>query len=90
MGLASRKNFHLPLSADLHQRLHEAASRLGRPATEIAREGIEELLLAQERAELAVAMRSYAAAVAGTADDLDPALEQAAVAHLVGTKGRRR
>jgi hypothetical protein len=84
------KNLHVPLSPGLHERLRREATRTGKPATELAREAIEAALAERQRTVLAESIAVYAAAVAGTRDDLDPALERAGLEHLSGPGRRRR
>jgi predicted DNA-binding protein len=87
---ARRKNFHVPLDEDVYLRLKGEAERAGKPATELAREAIEASLAERRRAELGESIASYAVEVAGTSDDLDRDLEQAALVHLVKPRRRRR
>ena len=87
---ARRKNFHVPLDEDVYLRLKGEAERSGKPATELAREAIEAILAKRRRAELDESIASYAVEVAGTSDDLDRDLEQAALLHLVKPRRRRR
>lgn len=77
------RNFHLPLSDALYDRLSREAARRGRPATAVARAAIAEWLRAQERAALHREIAAYAAEMAGTEADLDPALESASVEYLL-------
>lgn len=76
------RNLHVPLDAELHERLRAEADRTGRPATRIAREAIEHYLAEMRRAAVHEAIASYAVTVAGGKGDLDPELEAAAVEHL--------
>jgi predicted transcriptional regulator len=83
------KNFHLPIPEDVHEALRREAVALGRPATVIAREAIEEWLRERRRAAVHEAVAAYASGHAGTLADLDPALERASLERWrVG--GRRR
>jgi predicted DNA-binding protein len=68
------KSLHVPLSPRLHEELRREAARTGRPARELAREAIETALLERRCTALARSIAIYAAAVAGTHDDLDPTL----------------
>ncbi len=77
------KNFHLPLPELTYAQLRAQAEKSQVPATALAREAIDHWLREQARAERYDAVASYAAAVAGTVLDLDPALESAAVDHLL-------
>lgn len=72
-----RKNIHVPLPLDLHEGLREQAERLGTPATTLARTAIEEWVERAQRAQLEEELRRYVAAMAGSAADLDEALEEA-------------
>jgi predicted DNA-binding protein len=89
MQAGRRRNFHLPLDDDLYRRLRSEAARTGRPATELARNAIEAALRERQRFLLHESIAEYAAAVAGTQADLDPALERAGREHLSGRKKRR-
>lgn len=71
------KNFHLPMPADLYARLRDASSRLGAPATELAREAIAEWLREEKRRALRADLAAFVDTHAGTEWDLDPALEAA-------------
>jgi hypothetical protein len=92
---ARRKNFHIPLDEELHERLRREAVRSGRPATDLAREAIEASLAQRARTLLHEEIAGYATAVAGSAADLDPELEQVAVEQLtakaaVSKRSRKR
>jgi predicted transcriptional regulator len=87
---ARLKNFHVPLSDDLYARLRQEAERSGKPATEVAREAIEDTLKERAARQLHASIAAYAAAAAGTKDDLDPDLESAAIQHLAKARKRRR
>lgn len=76
---ALARHLNVPLEEDLYLRLRAEAERTGRPATRIVREAIERFLEDTRRLAVHEAIASYAAAVAGTRDDLDPELEAAAV-----------
>jgi plasmid stability protein len=73
------KNFHLPLPEDVHAALRQEAAALGKPATAVAREAIEEWLRERRRAAVGEAIAAYASAHAGTLADLDPDLERASL-----------
>lgn len=79
------RNFHLPLPAALYERLRRESRRLGRPATEVARDGIREFLDRRQRAALHLAIARYAAATGGTGADLDRDLESAGIDRLLET-----
>jgi hypothetical protein len=83
------KNFHLPLPQGVYDALREEAASLGRPATVVAREAIETWLRERRRAGVREAIATYAVRHAGTAADLDPALERASLELLRGKKPRR-
>ena len=80
---ASTRNFHVPLSSSLYEELREQSARLGRPATELAREAIGSWLRLQRKAALEQAIRNYAQTHAGSDADLDAELESASVEHLL-------
>src|SRR5579863_8589629 len=80
---ARTRNFHLPLPAGLYERLRRESKRLGRPATEVARDGIRYFLDRRQRDALHNAITRYAAAVAGTSADLDEDLEAAGIDRLL-------
>ena len=73
------KNLHVPLPNDLKDELRTEAERSGRPATEIARDAIRLFLRQCRRQALREEIAAYARSVAGTAADLDPALEDSAL-----------
>ena len=73
------KNLHVPLPHDLNDELRSEAERSGRPATEIARDAIRLFLRQRRRQALHEEIAAYARGVAGTAADLDPALEDSAL-----------
>jgi predicted DNA-binding protein len=88
MQRTSLHNLHVPLPASLHQRLRAEAMRSGRPATTLARNAIEAWIREREREQVSDRIAEYAAEMAGSAADLDPELERAAVDRL--RKKRRR
>jgi predicted transcriptional regulator len=73
-----RKNVHVPLEPELHARLVAQARRVRAPVTVVAREAIAAWTVEQELQAERDAIRAYAEAMAGTPDDLDGALEEAA------------
>ena len=75
----ANKNFHLPLPADMYARLRDASSRLGAPATELAREAIAEWLREEKRRVLRAGLAAFVDIHAGTEWDLDPAVEAAGI-----------
>ena len=79
------KNFHLPLSEQIHSRLRAEAERMEVPATTLAREAIDCWLRNQSKNARHQAIAAYAEEMAGTELDLDPVLESAGIEHLVKT-----
>jgi TPR repeat protein len=91
MSQRPMRSFHLPLPEGLYERLRVQAERARRPATALAREAIDRWLAEAQRAAIHEEIGHYAKAVAGSAADLDPALEAAGIEHLRGiSKGRKR
>lgn len=88
MRSATTKNLHVPMPAGLYRRLRLAAEKQQRPATHVAREAIALWLDQQRRRTAEDDLRHYVETMAGTADDLDFALEAASVGHLA--KRRKR
>ena len=82
------KNFHLPLPEQTYAQLRAEAERAQVPATALAREAIDWWLRQQLRKARHDRIAAYAAEMAGTNLDLDPALEAAGIGHLVKT-GKR-
>ncbi len=78
------KNFHLPLTESLYAELRAAAEARGKPTTKLAQEFVKQGLADLRRMERRRQIAAYAAAVAGTADDLDEALETAGVRAVRG------
>ncbi len=76
---ATKRNFHLPLPADLYAQLRREAGKQGRPATVIARHAIEVWLNRTRASELREEITSYARKNAGSDADLDEALEAAGI-----------
>lgn len=90
-GMAgATRNFHLPLPEPVYRRLRDAAERANQPATVVARYAIEGWLRQQKKVALREAIATYAAEVAGSRDDLDPALEAAALERWRPVRSRRR
>ena len=83
MSPRADKNFHVPLTPDLHRRLHAAARRASCPATAVARDAIERFLAREEREAIRDEMRLYAEAHAGQPSDLEPDLETAGIETLL-------
>ena len=76
------KNFHLPLQEEIYRQLRSEAERAQVPATELAREAIQQWLRLRERRARHNAIAAYAADMAGTKFDLDPELERAGIDSL--------
>jgi hypothetical protein len=76
------RNFHVPLPDSLYMKLRKEAGRIGRPATELAREAIARWLRLRQRQALHDAIAEYASEHAGTGVDLDEELEAAGVEEL--------
>jgi predicted transcriptional regulator len=85
--MAAARNFHVPLPESTYRELREIAEQLHRPATQLGREAIESWKEAR-RAAIADAIQAYAEQPAGTAADLDEALENASIEYLGSTEGR--
>jgi hypothetical protein len=83
------RNFHLPLPQRVYEALRAEAAALHQPATAVAREAIEAWLRERKRAAVREDIATYALKHAGTAADLDPSLESAALELLRGKKPRR-
>jgi|ERR687891_2077812 hypothetical protein len=83
------KNFHLPLPERVYEALRHEATVLRRPATVIAREAIEAWVRERERAVVREAIATYAVRHAGSAVDLDRALERAGLEVWHAKKPRR-
>ena len=75
-------NLHVPLPAHLYRRLRSESDRRKRPATELAREAIDQWLDKAQEAATHEAIARYAAEHGGTSADLDVDLEAAAIEQL--------
>lgn len=84
------KNFHLPLPEPIYTLLRNEAERTQVAATTLAREAIDLWLKTEVRKARHDAITAYAAAMAGTAQDLDPDLESAGIRHLVKASRKRK
>lgn len=73
------KNFCLPLPEQIYEQLRAEAGRTHQPATQLAREAIDLWLRQRARKTRHDAIAAYAAEMAGTDFDLDPALESAGI-----------
>jgi hypothetical protein len=82
MSTTAQHNFHLPLPAGIYRDLRSEAERRGVPATVLARQVLQAWLAAHRRLRVSEEIAAYAAEAGGTADDLDPDLEAAAVEAL--------
>lgn len=76
MKIATIKNFHVPLPEQFYQRLKNTAQRQKKPATQLVKEAVEYWLEEQDKLALHEEIAQYAAATAGTRDDLDEVLEK--------------
>jgi len=85
--MAAARNFHVPLPESTYRELREIAEQLHRPATQLGREAIESWLKEARRASIAEAIQAYAEQAAGTAADLDEALENASIECIGSTEG---
>jgi hypothetical protein len=77
------KNFHVPLPERTWGELRAEAERAQLPATALAREAIDWWLREQARKARHDRIAAWAAEMAGTDLDLDPALERAGIEQLV-------
>jgi hypothetical protein len=83
-----KANLHVPISKEMHRQLHEEARRSGKPATEIAREGIGLLLELRRRQAISEEITAYARAMAASRSDLDEDLEAASLEYLLESDER--
>ena len=83
-------NFHLPLPELLYRRLRDAAARANQPATTVARYALEQWLRDHRKALVREEVAAYASEVGGSSDDLDTALETAALDRWRRPKHRKR
>lgn len=82
MKKTAARNFHVPLTEPVYQRLRTLAEQQRRPATQVVKQAVEYWLDEQERLTLHEEIAAYAAQAAGTSADLDTDLEAAALEHL--------
>jgi predicted DNA-binding protein len=80
--MKATKKLHVPLTAELHGSLQQISSAVGKPATVVAREAIEEHLKRLKKSVIDESIQRWALEVSGTDLDLDPELEEAAVDFL--------
>jgi len=76
----------MPLPEPVYQRLKLVAKKQHKPATQLAKQALEYWLDEQERLTLHEEIASYAASMAGTADDLNESLEAVSLEHLDETE----
>jgi predicted transcriptional regulator len=76
---ARKRNFHVPLPEDLYHALQMEAEQAHRPANALARDAIAQWIEQQRQARIDQAIQAYIEVVAGSSDDLDPALEAAGI-----------
>jgi predicted DNA-binding protein len=79
MKSSPNRNFHVPLPDNTYSRLKSQAQRQHKPATQLVKQAVEYWLDEQERLALHEEIADYAAATAGTGDDLDESLEAAGI-----------
>ena len=84
LDMTTARTFHVPLAESTYR---EIAEQLRRPATQLGREAIESWLKEARRASIAEAIQAYAEQSAGTAADLDEALENASIEYLGSPDG---
>lgn len=89
MSANAKRNLHVPLPENLHERLRAEAARSGRAATTLAREAIESWIEERERQAVHEAIAEYANEMAGSTADLDEDLERTSVEHLVQKRRKR-
>ena len=87
MHTTTMKNLHVPLPAPLYRELRAEAERERRPATDLARQAINNWLAERRRQLVYEAIQKYAKETAGTGADLDPELEAAGIENLLGNVG---
>jgi len=75
----------MPRSEPLYGRLRAEAGRTCVPATRLAGNALERRLDEAHRQAVHEAAATYATAVAGSAEDLDPDLEATGADHLLST-----
>ena len=86
MSAQDARNFHVPLSHDLYDQLRSEAERSNMPATVLVRRAIVFWLQQRKKAALHHAIAEYAGEYAGTGEDLDRDLEEAAAALLLSNQ----
>lgn len=88
MKTADAHNFHVPLPAGVYSRLRSEAERQHKPATQLVKQVLEYWLEEQEKLALHEEIARYAAEAAGSGDDLDEQLEDAALEHLKNSENQ--
>jgi predicted DNA-binding protein len=88
MKTAAAHNFHVPLPASVYSRLRSEAERQHKPATQLVKQVLEYWLEEQEKLVLHEEITRYAAEAAGTDDDLDEQLEDAALEYLNNSENK--
>ena len=86
MSIKPTRNFHVPLSEDLYNKLRDESHRSKQPATELVRQAIDLWLQERQRVALHEAITNYATKLAGSTMDLDQDLEAASIEHLLSDK----
>ena len=76
-------NLHVPMPGELHNKLRQAAARLGKPATVVVREAIEIHLRSLQKQAIDLEISDWAREMSGTDYDLDKELETASVEFLL-------
>jgi predicted DNA-binding protein len=84
MKTVAAHNFHVPLPANVYSRLRSEAERQKKPATQLVKQVLEYWLEEREKIALHEEIARYAAATAGSCDDLDEQMEGAGLEHLNG------
>jgi predicted transcriptional regulator len=64
----------MPLPEQVYQRLKSVAKKQQKPATQLAKQALEQWLDEQEKLALHEEIARYAVSMAGTVDDLDESL----------------
>lgn len=84
---SSTKNFHIPLTTEMHDQLRQFAKERGQPASHLAREALQEWLAVQEAKRLQEEISRFARENAGTELDLDEDLERAGIGVVLREEG---
>ena len=86
--MATMRNFHVPLSEELYNRIHEQAKQRKCSATELARNAIQSWLKEKEKENLHAAIAQYARQNAGSKLDLAEDVETAATEFLLSEENQ--